>query len=580
MEIPARLMPARLRFIAFVIACIFAGITARLVYLQIFHTITFVDLSQKNFLRYEKVIPLRGTLFDINGTMLATNRPVLSLYWQGTGNRTLTVEQQETLALLEALIAPEIIDRTAILLTEKLCRPLRILRDISYDLLSKISEQFAENPNCTIVTEFQRFYPHGSLACHAVGYLGLHDAEREGKMGLERILENTLHGISGKKETMINSWGRFLREQETHTPQAGKNIVLTIDRDWQQIAEEVFPLGSSGAIIAMDAGDGALKILMSRPAFDPNIFLEPLSEETWRDLQKSNPFVNRAVVACYPPASLFKLITVAAGLETGIVSYDSGFYCPGYLEFCGRKYHCHKLEGHGYLPLGEGVAHSCNIPFYEIGKRIKIDTLAHYAHIFGLGVPTGSIFAERSGLVPTSSWKKKIKGERWWPGETLSTAIGQSYLLVTPLQTVRMINAICHGYLVRPRITVDEPIERSALAIAPTTREFLKQCMRSSVRQGTSSSLKSIKSEIYAKTGTAQPSSIEKKEASGGTELLEHAWLVAYIQYKEFPPFTLGITIENAGSSRVAVAVAKQFIKKLFTLLDQRAEHQSEETKA
>ena len=224
-------------------------------------------------------------------------------------------------------------------------------------------------------------------------------------------------------------------------------------------------------------------------------------------------------------------------------------------------------SGHGLLNIEQSLAHSCNILFYETGKKISIDLLANYAHRFGLGEKTNIMFAEKEGLVPSTAWKRRVKNERWWPGETLSVAIGQSYLLATPVQIARMISSIFTGQLVTPRVLMNEPINKQPLAISLETRKFLQQSMQKVVHQGTGQKVKTIKDiKIYAKTSTAQTSSLEKRD--WGTEYMEHGWFVAYFSYKDYKPLTLVILVEHASTSRVPAGIAADFLREYKKLMD------------
>ena len=444
-----------------------------------------------------------------------------------------------------------------------------LINDISFEQLSRILEQFPDHRNLVITTAFKRFYPYNTIASHVVGYLGSLTTDSAGKMGLEKMFEDTLKGTSGEIVKTINSVGKNLTEEEVKKALVGTTIQTTINLDVQLMAEKAFPEDNAGVFLVMQAQTGALQVVLSRPSFDPNIFLNPIHAEEWARLQERQPFLNRAFSACYPPASLFKLVTVAAALETKLITPDSTWYCNGKMNFCGRDYHCAHLEGHGTLALKEVLAKSCNIPFYEMGKYIKIDTLAEYAARLGLGRPTNIIFPEKSGLIPTRQWKRKNKGEPWWPGETLSATIGQSFLLITPLQAARMVSAICEGYLVKPRILVTEAIEREPLHLSPETLLVLQESMKGAIERGTGKRLNTLRNiEIHAKTGTAQTSSLEKRE--NGSQFLEHAWFAGHVRYKNHAPVTLMIFIENAGSSRIAIAVAKEFLIDYCNYLDQQ----------
>jgi len=309
----------------------------------------------------------------------------------------------------------------------------------------------------------------------------------------------------------------------------------------------------------MDPQNGATRVLLSRPSFNPEMFLGHMSNQTWQSLQQTHFFINRACQACYPPASLFKLVTVAAALEQNIVSPHTVRVCPGYYLFHKRPYHCNLKTGHGLINIKQSLAQSCNIIFFEIGKKIAIDTLADYAHRFGLGIPTGIILPEKPGLIPSTRWKRTYKGERWRQGETLSVAIGQSFLLVTPLQIARMLASIAHGYLVRPRILIDEAVEKRPLHIQESTRHFLKKCMKAAIKYGTGKRVHDIPDLcIYGKTGTAQVTSLEKTNTT--QESRSHGWFGANFSYKDQPPLTLVIIVEHAGGSRKPTLIAKKFL--------------------
>lgn len=570
-----RVLKKKIFLISYALALAFFLIGARLTYLQIHSMRRFIQRGEKNFLRREAILSPRGNILDTHGKLIATNRPVTNVYWHGSGKRKLTDAMHETLNALAAL--------THVPLDEELLRKLTInerrykktllAKDVPFDDVSKIEERFPAHPNLQLNTSFERFYPYGTHASHVLGYLGRMHLETTGKMGLEHLFEDTLRGEQGTLLKKINSLGKNLNETTIKESLTGNNIQTTIDINIQALAESSFPDQESGTFIVMNPDTGAILALVSRPDFDPAMFLKPISQEQWREAQEQRPFLNRALSACYPPGSIFKLVTISAALENGLVTQDQHWQCDGYLHFAKRKYWCHRRYGHGELTTGQGLAQSCNIMFYEIGKKIDIDTLADYAHAFGLGTPTHIVFPEKTGLVPSREWKEENKGERWWPGETLSASIGQSFLLVTPMQVARMISSIFTGDLVKPRIMTNEPIERTPLSIKPETLQFLQESMRSVVTRGTGKKISAVKDiEIYAKTSTAQTSTFYKR--SLGKQYLEHGWFVAHFRYQENQRLTFVIIVENSGSSRAATSVAKNFLLGYKDLMDKR-EHKS-----
>jgi len=560
-----------------IIFLVFIGLTllllSRLLYLQIHLSETFYKKSRKNFLRIEKIAPTRGNILDAQGKLIATNRPIHDIFWQGTGNTRLSAEKLKTLKSLEKIIDKNITEDKTIIEkikhAEKHNKKFLLASEITFEQLSKIEEKFSNQNTITISTSFKRFYPYQFCSSHILGYLGRIVSETQGKMGLEKMLEETLKGKSGSILTTINSLGKRLSEQTIESALPGKDIQITLHLELQKIVEKIFPQDATGTCILMDPSDGSILALVSRPNFDPNIFLSPISKKEWENLQENHPFLNRAFSACYPPGSIFKLVTISAALEKNIITPDTTCDCKGYIRFGRRKYLCHKHDGHGVLTVSQTLEQSCNILFYDIAQKIDIDTLADYAYRFGLGQKTNVIFPEKSGIIPSKKWKLEHKGERWWKGETLSASIGQSFLAVTPIQVASMISSIFTGYIVKPRVLTQEPIVKKDLEISSETLEFLKQSMQKVVTQGTGKNLSKIKDfEIYAKTSTAQTSALHKRKL--GEIYREHRWFVAHLSYKNNKPLTFVILIEHAQNASSAKNAAKRFLITYKNFIDKK----------
>lgn len=541
-------------------------IVVRLAYLQLYLRSDYQQRAQQNFLRVEKICSRRGNIVDCYGNLLATNRPITTVYWKGTGNRQLNDEQIGYLNQISPIVHCDLLalpHLAAIKDAERFYKIIPIIQEISFEQLSRIMEQLQPNPNIHITNHLKRFYPHKQLGCHIIGYISnTLDYEPAGQMGLEKMLEPLLKGEPGQLLKTINSIGANLYQEEIKKALAGQDIVTTIDLHLQQLAEESFEQGYAGSLIIMDPRTGAVRVLVSRPSFDPELFLAPIGIDDWQALQLQRPFLNRAFNACYPPASLFKLVTLSAALENHLITPETTTYCRGFTNFRGRKYHCNNKLGHGVLTITQAVAQSCNPIFYEIGKKISIDTLAEYAHRFGLGKKTDVLFSESAGTVPSKEWKKTTKGEPWWPGETLSAVIGQSYLTVTPLQIACMIASIFHGYRVRPRVLENEVIVQEPLQLRRETRDFLKEAMKAVVDEGLAITLRKLKKNmnIYAKTGTAQVKSMNPDKEDEAREHLEHAWFAGYIQPYLHDPLVLVVLVEHAKSSKVATKIVKNFL--------------------
>lgn len=548
----------------------FGIIFSRLIWLQVYWGEYFTLRSEKNFIRYTSVASARGNIRDIHGNLLATNRPVTTIYWQGTGKHALTQDQLTLLQAIEAITSMQLTSGqifASITLHEKQSKKIILMEDIDFTALSKLVEAFPNHENILINTHFKRFYPHDACCSHLVGYLGNIPALANGQAGLEKIFNADLCGKNGSIRNIVNSVGQCIAHVELEKASIGNDVHTTIDLDLQLLCEKVFPRNRSGSFILFNPEDGAIISLVSRPDFNPNVFLDPISYSTWQGLQENNPFLNRAFDASYPSGSIFKLITISAALETGIIPQDSLWNCKGYTLFGKRKYWCARRSGHGEISIKKAVAESCNTLFFEIGKKIDIDILADYAYKFGLGKKTNVIFPEKIGLIPNREWKLDYKGERWWPGETLSVAIGQSFHLATPIQIARMIGSIFSGYLVAPRLLVNEPIITSPLDIKPETIAFLKKSMKSVVKHGTGKSIRTVKDiRIYAKTSTAQTSDFSKRKLD--EKYLEHGWFVGHFQYKEHNPLVIVVLAERVGAAQVATTIAKNFLLEYKKYMD------------
>jgi penicillin-binding protein 2 len=538
----------------------FFCISARLFYLQITVADIFKTIGTRNFTRYLTIPCPRGNIIDRHGTLLATNRPLCSLYWQGSGNRQLSDQDKEVLDTISSIVYKTLPSLEIILVAEKKGKRHLLAEDLTFEELASIIELFPDYPALHIDSDHKRYYPYGSIASHILGHLAASQEDYMGKMGLERMYEEGLRGIPGSARAIINAMGKTLHVDHIEKPQSGYDVQTTLDLRIQKIAEDIFPDEFSGCLIVMDPHDGDILTLVSRPTFDPNIFINPIEQDTWETLIQKQPFLNRAF-NLYPPASLFKLISISYALENNLIDLDTTWYCLGHIEFGGRKTRCNNKYGHGTITMTETIAKSCNIPFFELGKKIKIDQLAHYAKKFGIGLKTGCTYFDRSGIMPTTHWKRTLYNQPWYPGETLSAMIGQSFILVTPLHIARFFAGICYNEMPKPRLTLDDPIEHTPLPLHKEVRNFLKDAMHEVTKKGSGRLLGSLQEvKIRAKTGTAQVASLEKREEGRGYH--EHAWLAADCVFDDGHSIILVILIEHAGSSRVAVQVATNFLKK------------------
>ena len=549
-------------FIAFIIPAYFILIIGRLYYLQIMSHDHFSHRSTENFLRYETNNPIRGNIVDCHNQLLATNKPQVHLCWKGSGKRKLSEEQLKKLELIQFLSHQDFLSsHESIEIAERKQNTVRLVANISFGLLTSVVEQFPNDENIVLETDYTRYYPHNFLASHALGYLGILNITSEGKMGLEKWCEKHLQGHKGYTEKFLNSFGKTIQTEEIQASQTGGTIQVTLDLGLQTIAEESYPQEYKGALILIESETGKIRSLLSRPSFDPNIFSKRIDQETWTQLQEHQPFLNRIFTAGYPPGSLFKIITLTTALETNMITTATECMCKGFVRLGIRKFHCNKKTGHGKMPVRESLAQSCNTLFFLLGKTLDIDLLADYASRFGLGKNVNQQFNDNPGLLPTRLWKRKTKKEPWWQGETFSATIGQSFILVTPLQIAQMFASIETGFLTQPHILEDQEVIRTPLNVSTETRQFLKSALYETIYYGTGRELQRIKNiEMYAKTSTAQISSLEKSE-TGEEQYKEHRWLAINFKYEDNPWMTLIILVERAPEKRACTKIALNFLK-------------------
>ncbi len=567
-------LAVRMRRIQVVIAfltlipCVIIG---RLVWMQLIQGDICHARGLQNFMRTEQIQPLRGRILDCNGQELVTNQFSYDVHYNGLGNLQLC---DSIIAALQAIVPIDLDgDLEALKNAEKRKKTILLKHDVPFALICQLSEHHLLASRITVSRHPMRSYPHGTSACHVLGYLQRASASNSviGKEGLERHFETGLSGDVGSVRKIVDAKGKRQACEIVNQAHDGQDIPLTLDGHLQRCAESIFeslPVAyqvgayQAGACVVLDPSNGAIKVMLSSPRFDPNQFLASISHEAWnRDFIQGNALLNRSIQAMYPPASIFKLVTFAAALEKGVINSETEFECTGSVTCGGRPYYCIRRWGHGMVTATSSLAYSCNCFSYRVAELMNIDDFADFAHRLGLGEPTGCVLPEKSGLIPTSEWKRRIKHEPWWKGETLSASIGQSFLLVTPLQVVRMISALFQGYLVRPRLLKNEAVDCSPLHVSSEIRELLMSGLREATRVGTAKALGKLQDfEVYAKTGTAQVGTLDQSQ-SGNVMYREHGWCVAYFRYKNFHPLAMVVLLEHVGRSRPAVLVVEQFMK-------------------
>lgn len=421
-------------------------------------------------------------------------------------------------------------------------RAVAIKKDIDKEAAIAISEKSSDLPGILIQTRSVRYYPYHNVGSHVVGYIGKISEEElytltdygyksldyVGRGGLELFYDGYLKGEEGGIQTEVDSRGRELKQIGIKEPEKGKDITTTIDLELERCADFLLE-GQRGAAIVMNADTGEILALVSKPDFDPNVFVSAADSTFIKSLldRSDCPMIDRAVSGAYPPGSVFKIVTSSAGLELKKITPYEQLSCPGYYMLGNWRFNCWKETGHGSEVLTEGIRNSCNVFFYQLGRRVGVDGMANYAARYGFGRNSQvDLPYEIAGTVPTKAWKMYHMRQGWFEGDTVNYAIGQGYVLVTPMQILRMVSGVAtEGTLVRPflvkNIDLVEAgrIERKKLDISKETFEIIKEGMRRAVEDagGTAKAAGVEGLHIYGKTGTAQA-------GQRGT----HAWFTGF----------------------------------------------------
>ena len=571
-------------------------LVARLVNLQVIEHDTYTVLSDQNRVHIAAVAPTRGLIFDRNGVLLAQNLPSYSLQ--------IVPEQVDdvdaTIEELRQLIAITEDDEERFRKRYKVSRrfkPLTLRTRLSDEEVARFAVNRHRFPGVDIAARLYRHYPQGSLAVHALGYVGrinereLQDIDASnyegtdfiGKTGVEKFYEDILHGDVGVQRVETNAQGRTLRVLEQTPPVPGLNLHLTLDADLQRVAEQA--LGEErGAVVAIDPRDGSVLVMASMPGFDPNLFVGGIDSKTYRALSDSpdQPLFNRVLRGRYPPGSTLKPFIGLAGLEYGVVDPNASIYCPGWYMLDGddHKYRDWKKGGHGPVDLKRSLVESCDVYYYDLALTLGIDRLSAFLEPFGLNDLTGiDISGELAGLVPSRAWKRRTRREPWYPGETLITGIGQGFNLVTPLALASATATLAtHGRHLRPRIVaatedpdtgevVDFPvIPNIAVPVEDDANwDYIVKAMSEVVHshRGTARRIgKNAPYKIAGKTGTAQVFGIKQDEEYVAEEiqkrLRDHALFIAFAPAED-PRIAVAVIVENGGSGgAVAAPIARK----------------------
>jgi len=548
----------------------------------------FWDLAEANRTRSRVVSAPRGLILDRGGVVLADNRVSfkVSLLRESVKNAAVVYP---AVSKLLGISEEELRSRIERYKNLPLFEPVVIKDGLEPEEIAPIEARRLEFPELEIAAEPRRSYPKKTLAAHVLGYLqerspeeirdnpgrNLRISDLGGRAGLERQYDDRLTGQDGSVVEIVDSVGRKRGENPMQPPTQGRDIHLSISATLQGKAEEL--LGDrEGAIVALDPSTGEILAMASSPTFDPNRFIGRFTPEEWVQLMNdpASPLENRAIRGLYAPGSIFKVVMALGGLDLGLITEQTTVYCNGSIVIYGTSRACWFPQGHGSMNLFNAIKNSCNIYFYTLGRQMGIDPIATAAGRLGLGRKTGlDLPGEKEGLVPSQDWKMKALKTPWFPGETISVAIGQGQLQVTPLQIAVMTGVIANrGGRVVPRLLLDR--EDSPGAVSPATagqppfkpavfESVIEGMWRSVNDMGTGQAARVDGLDICGKTGSTQVVSRERAEmlARAGKPIKTHSWFSGFAP-RDHPRIVVTVLVEfGGGGGAIAGPLAGQMFR-------------------
>jgi penicillin-binding protein 2 len=592
----------RLRLVAgmlFVVLC-FALLVTRFLTLQIVRHDNYAARADENRISLVPIVPNRGIVTDRNGEVIARNYSAYTL--EITPSKVANLDA--TIDALAEVVTIEPRDRRRFkkLLEEtKTFDGIPIRTRLSEEEIARFTAQHYRFPGVEVQARLFRQYPLGETAAHVIGYIGrvsekdldrLDEREEKegvdllsnyqgteyiGKEGLEKSYEAQLHGTTGAEEVEVTASGRAVRTLRRTPALSGDNLVLSIDIKLQQLVEEAFG-DRRGALVAIEPATGDILAFVSRPSYDPNLFVEGIDPENWKALNESldKPLINRPIAGIYPPGSTFKPYLALAALETGKRTPQQTIFDPGYFNYGNHRFRDDKEGGHGTVDMYKSIVQSCDTYYFMLAADMPIDTIANFMKPFGFGQITGiDLEGERRGVLPSTEWKKtafkKPEQQRWFPGDTISIGIGQGYNAYTPLQLAHAVATLANdGIVMRPHLvkeienartgerTLTVPTESFRIPLQQKNIDFIRNAMVGVNLTGTGAA--AFKGAAYTsggKTGTAQLFGIKQnekyKDSHVAARLKDHAWFIAFAP-ADHPKIALAVLVENGGFGAAAAA--------------------------
>jgi penicillin-binding protein 2 len=553
-------------------------------YLQVVRGDNYARLAENNRLRRVVLPPTRGVIRDREGRVVASTRPSLNLVLTRESRGDVDI-QLRRLAPILGVPYVELKERHNRMRGRPLFEPMVLKVDVSMDILARVESRREKFPSVEVRQIARRSYPEGDVVSHPLGYVGevsisqltaggegpgIASGDIVGKAGVEKGKDEILRGERGVTFVSVNNLGRRIGEGRMGQPAvAGKDLGVVVDLDLQRTLMEAFGDEVGGAVF-MDPWTGEILAMGSTPSYDPNDFADGISREVWEAIQSDprRPMHNRAIASFYAPGSTFKVLVAIAGLESGAITPEERVFCNGSTRIYGSTRLCWKRGGHGWVDLRQALAHSCNVYFYKAGQKMGIEPIHKYGAMFNLGKTRGlDIPGEAGGILPSDAWKRQARGERWYPGDTISVAIGQGLLAVTPLQMATLMAGVgTKGSLPYPRLTAKGEKAPSKVQVSQRTFDLIHEALADVVTEGTARRAQVEGYTVAGKTGTAQvykmSAGIDADKMDKATR--DHAWFAGYAP-ADNPRIAFAVVVEHGGhGGTTAAPIARKVLKTFF----------------
>ncbi len=593
-----RSLTLRLSFIQYLLAIAFAALAVAFWIFQVAQHDRFREMAENNHLRRLPLPAPRGVLLDRNGRILVENQNVYNIALVREQTRNLD-ETLRTLAMATGADVAQLRDTVNRRRRDPSYRPIVLIENAAQEQVIAMMARHWELPGVFYQEVPSRKYP-SRMAAHLFGYVGeitetqlnrddfegVESGTIVGQAGVEQAYNRLLMGKEGNRIVEVNSLGRELNQLEEQPPVEGRRVQLTLDYDVQKSVEDIFDAAEfNGAAVVLDPRSGEVLGFTSRPAYDPNAFAGGIDRATWASLNADDlkPLQNRALQGRYSPGSTFKMAVGLAGLEEGVINPHFTVHCAGGATFYGRYFKCHKKEGHGSLDLRHAIEQSCDVYFYTVGNMVGIDRINKWATLLGLGVKSNiDLPNEVQGLVPSTAWKATTREKKWYAGETISVAIGQGQVSVTPVSMAVYIATLANGGTrVTPHLlkAVDDgtgwkeaaaPPPQSKIDVTPEKLQAIRDGLWMVVNGGGTGGRARVPGhDVCGKTGTSQVISNQGRLAAvrSGKDLRDHGWFVFFAP-RDNPQIAGVVFLEHGIHGPNAASVAKYILEVYFAKQD------------